>query len=256
MVNQKSLAGRHIVVTRPTLQSEKLHNLITTAGGIVISFPVLQILETQNIHLVISSLNRLSDFDLAIFISPNAVTHTMSLLPQGTMFPSHLQVATIGPSTKAELERLGVTHVIAPTHRFDSEALLDLPQFKKISGKKIAIFRGDSGRNLLGNELKKRGAQLEYVECYRRTRPNSDPQILLKYWANSELNGIIVTSSEGFRNLFEMVGKKGQQLLKTTPIFVPHERIQKTGYDLGLSEIILTAQGDEGIVTDLIKWFN
>lgn len=256
MANHKSLAGRHIVVTRPIAQAEKLNSLITTAGGIVISFPVLQILETQNIHLLISSLNRLSDFDLAIFISPNAVTHTMNLLPEGTPFPSHLQVATIGPSTKSELERFGVTQVIAPTNRFDSESLLDLPQFKEISGKKIVIFRGDNGRDLLGNELKNRGAQLEYVECYRRVRPNSDPQILLKYWADTELNGIIVTSSEGFRNLFEMVGKTGQQLLKTTPIFVPHERIQKTGYDLGLSEIILATQGDEGIVTDLIKWFN
>jgi uroporphyrinogen-III synthase len=253
---RKALTDLNIFITRPLEQAAALENLITEAGATVIQFPVLQILDTENPAGLLSSLQHLEEFDLAIFVSPNAVHKVMQALPPQIEFPPNLRVATIGPSTKRELENYGIKNIIAPTQRFDSEALLDLPEFADCNKKRVVIFRGDGGRDLLGAELTARGAQLQYIECYRRIRPNSDPAILFKYWDNAQLSGIIVTSSEGLRNLFEMIGEQGQRLLKTTAVFVPHERIRKTGYDLGLNKIILTAQGDQGIVTDLIAWFN
>ena len=80
---------------------------------------------------------------------------------------------------------------------FDSEALLALPEMRDLAGKRVVIFRGDGGRELLGDTLIARGAIVEYAECYRRSKPTSDAAVLLRLWARDEVLGIVITSSEG-----------------------------------------------------------
>ena len=65
-----------------------------------------------------------------------------------------------------------------------------------------------------------------------------------------------MTSSEGLRNLHEMLGAEGQGLLATTPVFVPHSRIAAVARELGLAAVIETASGDEGIVAGLAQHFD
>jgi uroporphyrinogen-III synthase len=200
-------------------------------------------------------IDRLDEFDLAIFISPNAVNKAMNLIKARRALPTHLQLAAIGRSGVRELRHFGITAVIAPAARFDSEALLELPALRDVAGKRIVIFRGDGGRELLGDTLTARGAAIEYAECYRRGRPQLDAAPLLKAWARNEVHAITGTSSEGLRNLYDLVGKPGQSWLKKTPLFVPHPRIEQAARELGIATVVLTAQGDEGLVQGLEQWF-
>jgi uroporphyrinogen-III synthase len=154
------------------------------------------------------------------------------------------------------LERFGVSGVIAPEGRFDSEALLELPALTDVAGKRIVIFRGEGGRELLGDTLTARGAHLEYAECYRRTRPRADVSPLMRAWARHEVHAVVVTSSGGMSHLFDMVGKLGQAWLQKTPVFVPHPRIAEAARGLGVREVVLTAAGDEGIVAVLADYFS
>jgi uroporphyrinogen-III synthase len=167
-------------------------------------------------------------------------------------------VATIGKSSERALQRFGVENVIAPRGRFDSEALLALPQLapERMHGRRVVVFRGDGGRELLGETLAARGAIIEYVTCYRRSRPDVDPAPLLDLWARDALDAVTVTSSEGLRNLFDMVGPAGRARLRTTPVFVPHERIAEEARRLGLRQVILTAPGDEGLAAGLVDHFS
>jgi len=249
------LEGRGIVVTRPAHQAAHLSDLIRAAGGRVILFPVIEIVEAGDLQPLLALIDRLDEFDLAIFISPNAVNKAMNLIKARRALPPHLQLAAIGRSGVRELKHFGITAVIAPAARFDSEALLELPALQEVAGKRIVIFRGDGGRELLGDTLTARGAAIEYAECYRRGRPQLDAAPLLKAWARNELHAIISTSSEGLHNLFDLVGKLGQSWLRKTPLFVPHPRIEQTARELGLATVVLTAQGDEGLVEGLAQWF-
>jgi uroporphyrinogen-III synthase len=251
----KPLSGKGIVVTRPAHQAARLAELIRAAGGRPILFPVIEIVAVDDLQPLLALIDRLDEFDLAVFISPNAVNKAMNLIKARRALPPHLKLAAIGRGGVRELKHFGYTAVIAPASRFDSEALLDLPAMRDVAGMRIVIFRGDGGRELLGDTLTARGAAIEYVECYRRGRPQLDAAPLLKAWARNELHAITVTSSEGLHNLFDLVGKLGQSWLRKTPLFVPHPRIEQTAHELGLATVVLTAQGDEGLVQGLTRWF-
>ena len=98
----------------------------------------------------------------------------MNLIRARRKFPRRLQVATVGGASVRALERFGITGVVAPQGRYDSESLLDLPALAAVNGRRVVIFRGEGGRELLGETLRARGAVVEYAECYRRVRPELD----------------------------------------------------------------------------------
>jgi uroporphyrinogen-III synthase len=251
------LAGLNILVTRPAHQAGSLAELIREAGGSPVLFPVLEIVDTEHLEPLYGIIERLEAFDLAIFISPNAVDKAMNLIGARrgtTRLPAGLAVAAVGKGSRKALERFGIEDVLAPESRFDSEGLLDLPQLRDMGGKQVVIFRGEGGRELLGDELTRRGAVVEYAECYRRGKPNVDAAPLLHLWARDELAAITVTSGEGLRNLYDLVGKLGRQWLKRTPLFVPHERIASVARELGLEEVWVTGPGDAGMLDGLLAW--
>lgn len=161
----------------------------------------------------------------------------------------------MGKTSERELARFGLSDVIAPRQRFDSEALLELPELSQVQGKRVAVFRGDSGRDLLGDTLVERGAAVEYITCYRRGKPDIAPTPLLQLWQRRQLDAIVITSSEGLRNLVDMLGASGAELLKATPLFAPHARIVAEARSLGLSRVIATAPGDDGLLAGLIANF-
>ena len=130
-----------------------------------------------------------------------------------------------------------------------------MPVMQADAGRKIDIFRGDGGRELLGDTLRARGAAVEYAACYQRALPQSDPAPLLAAWARGEIDAVTVTSSEGLANLRGMIGAAGQAFLLRTPLFVPHPRIERAARAAGLAAVRLTAQGDDGLLAGLTDWF-
>ncbi len=250
-----SLAGRHVVVTRPAGQAAHFAMALTGQGAIPVLYPVLEIRDIENVAPVLDAAIRLDSFDLAVFVSPNAIEKALALILPRRAWPVGLRVAALGKSSEHELARHGIHDVISPPLRFDSEALLELPELTDVQGRRVIIFRGDGGRELLGDTLKARGAAIEYVTCYRRARPQLDPAPLLKLWELGQLDAVTLTSSEGLRNFHEMIGRLGQAWLKKTPAFVPHVRIAEQALALGLGKVIPTEPGDDGLMAGLVQYF-
>ncbi|OHC64188.1 MAG: uroporphyrinogen III synthase [Rhodocyclales bacterium RIFCSPLOWO2_02_FULL_63_24] len=250
-----SLAGRHVVVTRPAGQAAHFATALIERGAIPVLYPVLEIRVVEDVAPVLDVAIRLDSFDLAVFVSPNAIEQALALILPRRSWPAVLRVAALGKSSERELARNGIHDVISPPLRFDSEALLELPELTDVRGKRVVIFRGDGGRELLGDTLKARGASVEYVTCYRRARPQVDPAPLLKLWEEGRLDAVTLTSSEGLRNFYDMVGRLGQAWLRKTPAFVPHARIAAQAQALGLARVIPTDPGDDGLMAGLMQYF-
>lgn len=241
------LAGLNIVVTRPREQALELTRRVTELGGNVILFPLLEITPATDASALNTLKQHLSAYDLLIFISPNAVKYAMDAL--GTV-PSNVRVATVGQSSAQKLRGLGIAQVIAPTERFDSESLLALPALQNVAGWKVAILRGNGGRELLGDTLKIRGAQVDYVTCYERGMPELDTDSVLQ--ASPHI--INVTSSEALGNLWQWLTKAQKSQFYRIPLFVPHARIAQLAQQQGWKNIILSEAGDDGLLTALVAW--
>lgn len=251
-----ALAGRHIVVTRPAGQAAHLAEALAELGAQPVLFPVLAIEDLDDTTPLLDAAIRLDQYDWAMFVSPNAVDKALAVILAARRWPESVRVATVGKSSEQALARHGIRDVVAPQERFDSEALLALPEFADVAGKRVVIFRGDGGRDLFGDTLKARGAEVDYITCYRRGMPAADPAPLLKLWSEGRLDALTVTSSEGLRNLCDMVGKLGQGWLKRTPTFVPHARIAAQARALGLHEVIETGPADAGLLAGLLEYFS
>ncbi len=252
MTHFPSLAGLNIVVTRPCAQAAQLAQHIEQAGGRVILFPLLEIRPAANPQHLRELVARLHEFNLAIFISPNAVRYGMEAIRAAGALPAQPRIATVGQGSAKALRDLGVQEVIAPRDKFDSEALLALPELQNVGGWRVVIFRGDGGRELLGDTLKARGATVEYAECYRREKPQQDAGSLL----TADPHAITVTSSEALGYLWDMLDDEAKQRLAAVPLFVPHERIAEAAKRQGWREVIATAGGDDGLLSGLIAWAN
>lgn len=250
------LAGRTIVVTRPQAQAAPLAEAIVAAGGEPLIFPLLEISPAADLQSLTDAACRLADYALAVFISPNAVEHALPVLLEKQAWPPSLIPAAVGQGTVKVLAERGVHGCIAPTERFDSEALLDLPELaaERVRGKRVAIFRGDGGRELLADTLRERGATVDCITCYRRSGPSAGVAPLLAAWRAGRLAALTVSSSEGLRHLVELLDDEGRAFLQRTPLFVPHVRIAESARALGLSNIILTAAADAGLLAGLVAY--
>ncbi|MFA6014599.1 MAG: uroporphyrinogen-III synthase [Gallionellaceae bacterium] len=246
----KPLAGLNIVVTRPRAQAGQLQQDIEQLGGKVILFPLLEIAPATDEHALQKVTGRLAEFNLAIFISPNAVRYGLKAIGALSNIPATLQIASVGQSSAQALREAGIKQVIVPQGKSDSEALLALPELQNVQGWKIAIFRGDGGRELLGDTLKARGARVEYVSCYQRSKARQDLTVLLA----QPVDAITVSSSEALQHLWEMLGKQNTMQLADTAIFVPHARIAENARNMGWKQVFLTPEGDAGVVAGLVSW--
>lgn len=252
------LAGRGIVITRPASQARRLAERVRAAGGNPILYPAVEILDVADLTPLHALIDRLDQFDMAIFISPNAAAKAMQLIAARRKFPLDIQVVAIGRGGVDALQRFGIRDVIAPdaASRYDSEALLALPPLQHVARKRVVIFRGQGGRELLGDTLAARGAQIEYAECYRRGKPTADIAPLLDAWVRGDVAAAVFTSSEGLRNVHEIMCGAGRSQLNAMPIFVPHPRIAATARELGLTRIVETGAGDDAMVEALSRYFS
>lgn len=249
------LTGFTVVITRPEHQAGPLIQRIQNAGGTVISFPVLAIEATQHPEEVHEVARDLANYDLAIFISANAVEHGLRFVSSYGPWPAKVQVAAVGAATARALEdhRVKVTRV--PDSAFNSEALLASPELQHVAGKRIAIFRGEGGRELLAETLRQRGAEVRYIDVYRRVKPAVDPNILLDAWSRDAVNAVVVTSNEGLQNFFELIGAKGQPHFRKTPLLVMSARAVALAQQLGVTTPprVVSPVSDEAIFQALAQ---
>lgn len=247
-----ALSGKWILVTRPTHQAEALCRLIEQAGGIAIRFPTLQI---NAVEIPQSRLHSLNRFHIAIFTSANAVECSIPCIENQKAWPSHWRVAAIGAATAAKLRSLQHSVDIVPDKHFNSEALLAHSALQNVQGLHILIIRGLGGRELLADKLRGRGAQIEYLEVYRRSKPTTPKNELINALKKRQLSFITANSPETLQNLIDLLDPIWQKPLLNTPIIVVSQKMVAQAISLGFNaRVFLSANAsDQSIMETLIR---
>ena len=215
-----SLAGVGVLVTRPRHQSHGLTSAIEIHGGKAVCFPTLEILP-RNAAAVLEDAYRLAPPDIAIFVSSNAVLH-------GLQHAQDARIGVVGPATADAVVAAGRVVDIMPSDGFDSEHLLAMADLFDVNGKRIRIIRGQSGRELLADTLRRRGAIVDYLSVYERSLPlyqTDEVDALLAEWNAGRVNVVTMMSVASLENLRALLPVDAHAMLERTPLVTPAERV-------------------------------
>lgn len=244
------LAGIGILVTRPARQAGGFAAKLAALGARPVVFPAIAILPPPDPAPLARVHAALDECDIAVFVSANAVEYGV---PDPRRWPSTLVPFAPGPGTAEALAAVGIAGARIPTTTLDSEGLLALPELADVAGKRIVIFRGDGGREHLGDALAARGARVDYVTCYRRAAPQLGAAGLVEAFRDGRIDAVTITASEGLDNLWALADEPLRAAWRARPTFAPHPRIAARARALGLA-VVETGGGDAGLVAGLLEW--
>src|SRR5262249_35578564 len=126
-------------------------------------------------------------------------------------------------------------------------------RLQSVEGENIIVFRGRGGRERLREGLEARGARVEYAECYRRVRPEEDPQPVREALERGDVHAVSALSAETLENFVAMIGSEGWGPLARTALVVPHEAIGASREASRFARVVVAGQGASGLVDALAR---
>lgn len=243
-----------ILITRPQHQAGPLSQSIISAGGSVLQFPTLAILPLELPSLAQTELQQ---YDMIIFISPNAVEYGLKhiLSSYQNPLPDNLLLATVGQGSARVLKKiLGKEPDIVPQENFNSEGLLATHAMQEVNNKHILIIRGNTGREYLKQTLETRGATVKYLSVYKRTRPETPTAELEQYLQNKQIAAIVITSAESLKNLIEMVPNSVRKQILKVPLLLINQRLVELAKIAGFgNNLWVTAKASDDSIIETLK---
>jgi uroporphyrinogen-III synthase len=225
-----------VLLTRPAEESATLAATLSEAGIYSSSLPLLDIEPlpiTPERQAVLRDLGR---YCAVIVVSKPAARLALQQLDQAR---PHLRWFSVGAATAQVLADRGLD-VHYPQTGDDSEALLQLPALREAIARpdaRVLILRGEGGRELLAERLREQGASVDYLELYRRFLPAYDSGVLTQRIQLERLNGLVVSSGQGFLHLQALAGPDWPQVAQM-PLFVPSPRVYEMARAAGAEKVV------------------
>lgn len=247
------LEGYEIVIGRPLAQAEAWQQELQARGARTHLLPVMEIVpvrEAVQQEAVKARVLALAEYDKVVFVSRNAVQHAMEWVdtywPQ---LPVGIEYFAVGSAT-AQVAREWGLRVEAAGEAMNSEAMLELPGLQDVHQQKILIFRGVGGRNFFSEQLRQRGAQVDFCELYERILPPEAEDYLAavsRAWQQRSSRRrwvLALHSGESLQNLTRLLSTKGDptlkaQLQKEALCLVPGERVAELAHGLGYQQVLV-----------------
>jgi uroporphyrinogen-III synthase len=210
------LAGTRILVGRARHQASSLSAGLRSLGASVVEIPFIEIRKPQSFQPLDDALKNLKSYDWLILTSVNGVEAMWKRRSKFRLTRrhfQHLQIAAIGPATKRALVKNGLTVKMVPEEYVAESVVKGLRD--KVSGKRVLLVRAKVARDVIPEELRAAGAEVDVVEAYETIIPEKSRERLLALM-NSDRRPHLVTftSSSTARNFAELLGSARTRLLK------------------------------------------
>lgn len=223
--DERPLFGKRIVVTRSREQAGELVDLLESLGAEAIEAPMIRIAPPDDYGPLDEACAQAGSYDWIIFTSANGVDSFMRRLAAG---PGDLRdlkgvkLCAIGPATADRLARHGIKVNLQPPESRAEAIVQALRELGDLNGKRFLLPRADIAREVLGDELRKAGAEVSEVIAYRTVlaeiEREGDPDIY-RMLLEKRVDVVTFTSASTVRNFVQVFGaEQAPDLLNATKV--------------------------------------
>jgi uroporphyrinogen-III synthase len=203
------LTGRRILVSRAKEQAGTLACKLRELGAEVYEIPFIEIRPPRSFKSMDESLKLVAEYEWLILTSVNGV-HAMFERMEQLNIPrralAHLNIAAIGPATRAAIEREGLKVAVTPKEYVAESVVESLSD--KVRGKRVLLCRAKIARDVIPCELRNLGAFLDVVEAYETVIPTASRIELRRVLRDAGLRPHLITftSSSTVHNYVALLG--------------------------------------------------
>ena len=221
--DNRPLFGRRIVVTRSREQGEDLVELLEARGAEAIAAPMIRIAPPQDAGPLESACETIHSFDWLVLTSANAVESFMTkLLERGDVRDlKGVRICAVGPATAARIERYGIRVDAVPAEHH-AEGVIETLTAAGMNGQRFLLPRSDLAREVLGDELRRAGADVTEVVAYRTTAATLEREgdhDIYRMLLERQIDAVTFTSASTVRNFVQTFGEdQAADLLATTVV--------------------------------------
>jgi uroporphyrinogen-III synthase len=249
-----------VIVTRPAAPGERLAAALRRRGCEVAWWPAFDIAAPADEAAVRRALDHLADYDLALFVSPNAVHATAERLAAD--WPASTVIGAVGASTRdaaaAELPGAGAVPIVAPDDGDESgsEGFWRAWRATGRRARRVLVLRAAAGRDWIIDQFRAADAEVDALAVYGRS-PHSLPEgewSRLRRWMGGGVLPItIVSSAEAVGAILEQVRRVegAADWLQRGLAIATHPRVAQRLHEAGFEHVEAVASDDSAVIRKL-----
>ena len=230
-----------VIVTRPPLQGAPWVDQLQRAGIDACCLPLIDIAPAADPAPLRAAWQAIAGYRLLMFVSANAVLHFMAQRPAAAPWPAQVLAGSTGPGTSAALRAAGVPtqSLVEPLGEpFDTETLWQRLCTGPWQGRRVLVLRGQDGRDWLATQLRKAGAQVDFVQTYVRVLPSltsAQLETLAAAQRSPEAHLWLFSSSQALRNLRTLAAAADWSRSRAG---ATHPRIAEQAREIGFGDVV------------------
>lgn len=233
----KPLFGKRVLVTRAVHQAGSLASLLRDEGAQPILAPTIRLAPPEDDGPLRDAVTHLDTYHWVLFTSSNSVDAFFDALENAGRDARALggaRLCAIGTKTEAALRVWGMRADLVPEDARAEGVIAALAPLLDDRAR-VLLPRAEVAREVLPDQLRKAGAEVDVVSAYRNLPPNAaESERIDSLIDPGEVDAILFTSSSTVQNLFDLLGDDAATRLNALALFSIGPVTTETAETLGL----------------------
>jgi uroporphyrinogen-III synthase len=201
------LRGKRIVVTRARSQASSLVAALANLGAEVVELPTIETVPLDSYETLDNALKNIANYQWLIVTSANTVRVLAERLAALNLPPSMLaplRKVAIGSATARAMREQGIEADLVP-EQYVAESLVKTLG-DQAAGSRILLARASVARDVIPDELTRRGAIVEVIDAYRTVIPDGAVERMKQVFSDpsNPPDAVTFTSSSTVKNFFAL----------------------------------------------------
>jgi uroporphyrinogen-III synthase len=208
----RPLLGRRIVVTRARVQASSLVTALSELGAEVIELPMIETVPLESYEALDAALLNIFRYQWLIVTSANTVrviAERLGALGADVSVLAAMRKVAVGSATARAMQERGIA-VNGVPEQYVAESLISTLG-DQVRGGRILLARATIARDVIPEELTRRGAIVDVVDAYRTVIPAEALAGMMQAFSDASRlpDAVTFTSSSTVRNFFALWQKAG-----------------------------------------------